>query len=404
MIYKVASRYLFAGRGQTLLMLSLVCVGITAYAFITSTVQGIQSSAIKNTLGSSAHITIEPFDNLPYLDPELTGSALVSKVQTGQQREKKIDNWQSIVRKVESIPGIKAVSPTVLGSGFAEKGTQSRPITIRGGYPEQLDSIVNIKEDLESGEFRITPGTCVIGSTLAKKLNIVPGDRLRLLSNKNLSQSFQLAGVVYAGSPIIDEQTVFVYLSDAQRLAAIGSGISVIEMAVPDVFLAKTVSDRAQDVTGLESSSWQETSLQIVNLLSSQNLATGFIRLFALVSVALGIAAVLNVTVTQKSKEIGILKAMGAVQSQILFVFIFLGASIGLIGGSAGAAASIGINFLIRKMAAEAPKGSPTFAVEILPHQLIEAVVIACLIAAFGAYLPARKASRLDPVEAIRSV
>jgi len=402
--FYTALRYVQSGRNQTILMLCLVMVGVTAYTFITATVQGIQSDVIRNSLGSSSHVTIEPFDDLPIVDRTIDRGQVLSTIQTGQQREKKISDWPSEIARLGELPEITVISPAVLGSGFVERGTQSRPVSIRGGEPELMDLIVNIKKDLVEGVFDLSAGKAVIGITLAKKLNVSVSDRVRVISNRGVQTNVQIAGIVYAGNPIADESTIYVTLGDAQRLLRLDGSISAIEVKVKNVFDAAKVAEILRQRVKLKCTPWMENNTQVLTLISSQNIATGVIRAFALLSVALGIASVLNVTVTQKGKEIGIIKSMGAVQSQVLYVFIFLGGFIGLLGGLAGAFLSYVLNAALKVVSANTQKGAPSFATDFQMRQVWEAVIVAVLVAVIGAYIPARKASKLDPVEAIRGV
>jgi len=294
--FRVAIRYLLSGGGQTILMVSLVMIGVTAYTFITATVQGVQSNVIDSTLGSSSHVTIEPWDRLPVLIAEAE-NILPTTVQ-GQQRDKVITDWKSVLERIEGLPGIVAVSPSVVGSGFAIRGTQLRPISIKGGFTEEVNGIVDLRKDLTVGSFLLDSGGCVIGVTLARKLNLGIGDKFRIQSEKLDIASFQVRGIVYAGTPAFDETNVFVYLPDAQRLLRKTGAITSIETKLYDLWDADKLADRIQDRTGLEAKPWNRENGQIMSLITSQNLATGVIRAFALLSVAVGIASVLNVTVT----------------------------------------------------------------------------------------------------------
>jgi lipoprotein-releasing system permease protein len=399
--FRVAIRYLLSGGGQTILMVSLVMIGVTAYTFITATVQGVQSNVIDSTLGSSSHVTIEPWDRLPVLIAEAE-NILPTTVQ-GQQRDKVITDWKSVLERIEGLPGIVAVSPSVVGSGFAIRGTQLRPISIKGGFTEEVNGIVDLRKDLTAGSFLLDSGGCVIGVTLARKLNLGIGDKFRIQSEKLDIASFQVRGIVYAGTPAFDETNVFVYLPDAQRLLRKTGAITSIETKLYDLWDADKLADRIQDRTGLEAKPWNRENGQIMSLITSQNLATGVIRAFALLSVAVGIASVLNVTVTQKSKEIGILKSMGARGINITSTFVALGGLIGVVGGIFGAILSYASTVLVGGLTKAAPKGTPSFTMDFRPEYIWQAVAVAIVVAMLGAIIPSRKAARLDPVEAIRA-
>lgn len=386
---RLAIRYLISGGGQTILMVCLVMIGVTAYTFITATVQGVQSNVIDSTLGSSSHVTIEPWDRLPLLIS--AGDDVLPMTVKGQQRDKVITDWKSVIKRIEGLPGIVAVSPTVVGSGFAIRGTQLRPISIKGGYTEEMNGIVDLREDLTDGAFQMDSGGCVIGVTLAKKLSLGVGDKFRIQSEKLDVASFQVRGIVYAGTPAFDETTVFVDLYDAQRLLDKTGAITAIEMKLDDLWAAEKLAERIQDRTGLEAKPWNRENGQIMSLITSQNLATGVIRAFALLSVAVGIASVLNVTVTQKSREIGIVKSMGATAINITSTFVALGGLIGVVGGIFGAVLSYASTSVIGSASKAAPKGSPSFSMDFRPEYIWQAVAVAVIVAMIGAIIPARK-------------
>lgn len=381
-------------------MLFLVSIGITAFSFITAIVQGVQKNAIDNSLGSISHITVEPFDEVPRVSTR--GGPLLATLQLGQQREKRIENWQVELQNLSGLPGVTAVVPTVTGSGFAERGSVMRPVSIRAGSLEDLNAINNIQPNFTEGTFRLNPGDVILGVKLAERLSVTPGDRIRIRSGFNIDQTFLISGLVSAGNAAVDESTVYITLADGQRLLRQNGTITAIEIKLSDVFLASAITERLRDRTSLKVIPWLEQNAQVLTLLSSQNLATGFIRGFALLSVTFGIASVLNVTVSQKNREIGILKSMGSREGQIIGVFLFLGAMIGAVGGIFGAVASVGINQIMAAATAAAPRGAPSFVVDFQIRQVFEAVIIGTIVSTLGAWLPARKASKLDPVEAIR--
>jgi lipoprotein-releasing system permease protein len=170
----------------------------------------------------------------------------------------------------------------------------------------------------------------------------------------------------------------------------------VIDATVDDVFGAEAIAARIRGLTGLRAESWMETNAQLMNALQSQSMSTRMISLFVAMSVALGIASVLAVSVTQRTREIGILRAMGTRRGQMLRVFLVQGAVLGLAGSAIGALAGWGL------VGAFNTFGPRLFYIP-MPLALIPAAMALATVAGVGAAaVPASRASRLDPVEAIR--
>ena len=151
-------------------------------------------------------------------------------------------------------------------------------------------------------------------------------------------------------------------------------------------------------LTGLKAESWMETNAQLMNALRSQSLSTRMISVFVALSVALGIASVLSVSVVQRTREIGILRAMGTTRQQMLRVFLVQGALFGLAGSLLGGLAGYGL------VGAFNTFGPKLFYIPVDPWLLVAAAVLATVTGIVSAAIPARRAAGLDPVEAIRHV
>ena len=152
-----------------------------------------------------------------------------------------------------------------------------------------------------------------------------------------------MSGIFQLGVRELDERYVYLDLKQAQSLLALPGGVTVIDVTVDDVFGAEAIAARIRGLTGLRAESWIETNAQLMNALSSQSLSTRMISLFVAMSVALGIASVLAVSVTQRTREIGILRAMGTRRGQMLRVFLVQGAVLGMAGSAIGAIAGWGL-------------------------------------------------------------
>jgi lipoprotein-releasing system permease protein len=170
---------------------------------------------------------------------------------------------------------------------------------------------------------------------------------------------------------------------------------------VSDIYAAETLAEAIAGETGLKAESWIRTNAQFFTALSSQRISSNVIRFFVGLSVAFGIASVLVVSVVQRAKEIGILRAMGASRGQIMRVFLLQGGIVGLLGSLLGS--SLGWLFLaLWRSLAKNPDGTPLFMITVEPGLFALAAGGASAVGILAALVPARRAARLDPVVAIR--
>jgi lipoprotein-releasing system permease protein len=174
----VALRYLRDARGQTVLILSGVAVGVSVVVFLSALIGGLQTSLIKKTLGSQPHVTLRVPTEAPrpLVEPTAT-RAVARRIETAPQRLRSIDQWQALEPVLDAMPGITAVSPMVSGPAFALRGDASKSIAIFGVDPARYDRIVAVGEKLVGGAFRLGPDDAVIGKELAKDLGLAVGDR-----------------------------------------------------------------------------------------------------------------------------------------------------------------------------------------------------------------------------------
>jgi lipoprotein-releasing system permease protein len=143
------------------------------------------------------------------------------------------------------------------------------------------------------------------------------------------------------------------------------------------------------------------TNAQLLVGLRSQGSSSIMIQVFVVLAVALGIASVLAVSVVQKSREIGILKAMGVATGRVVRIFLLQGAIVGLAGSAVGVLVGIGLSLFFASLATN-PDGTPTFPVNLNALLYARSALIATSVGIVAAVLPARRAARLDPAQVIR--
>jgi len=178
-------------------------------------------------------------------------------------------------------------------------------------------------------------------------------------------------------------------------------GVTSLDMTVHDVYAAEVVAQKITAQTGMQADSWIKTNEQFFTALNAQTTANTAIRMFVGLSVAFGIASVLVVSVVQKSREIGILRAMGITRGQILRIFLLQGGLLGFGGSLVGSLLGFS-GLLIWQQAEKNPDGSVMFAMKLEPSLFIIALVLASVTGLIASFAPALRAARLDPVVAIR--
>ena len=396
-----ALRFLREGRMQTLFIISGVSVGIAVIVFMSALLTGLQANLTKRVLSSQSHITLQPRDEIAR-PLRLGGKDLeLAIVQMPLQRVRSIDQWQGLVRVLQDDPAIVAVSPVAAGSALAVRGDATRAVSIVGIEPDSYFRIVRLPDNIAAGTVRLSSQDIVIGTELARYLGIGVGDRLTLTSGARTSGALTVTAIFDLGSRPVNERYVYIPLRTAQSLLDLIGGVTSIELTIADVYAAETVARRLQPMTGAAAYSWIATNAQFFSAVQAQSLSSGVIRLFVALSVALGIASVLVVSVIQRSKDIGILRAMGTSRGQTLRIFLIQGALIGLIGAVVGSALGAGGLLVFHDHVRQAD-GSELIPLVLERSLFVAAALLATLTGVLAAMAPALRASRLDPVVAIR--
>jgi len=208
-------------------------------------------------------------------------------------------------------------------------------------------------------------------------------------------------GVFDLGSKGVNQRNTFTTLRTAQSLLNLPAGVTSIEVTVDDIYAAETIAQRIAAATGVQADSWIKNSAQFFAAISAQTTANTAIRFLVALSVAFGIASVLVVSVVQKSREIGILRAMGIARAQILRIFLLQGGLLGLAGSLLGCGLGA-LSLVLWQSLARNADGTPLFPLEFDATLFTLALVLGSLTGLLAALAPAMRAARLDPVVAIR--
>ncbi len=398
----VALRYLREGRMQTALILGAVSIGVAVLVFLSALIGGLQDDLIAKTLGSQAHIVIRPpAEEARIVAVAAPGEVLAAHLEKPSQHVQSIQQWQPIVDEVGRIPGVVATTPEVLGAAFVLRGAVTQAVAVRGIEPASFNRIIPIARKLKAGRYPIAGTDALVGVQLAADLGIGVGDKVRVQSGQGRAEVFTVAGVFDLGQKDANLRWLLVPLRAAQTLFDLPGSVSSIEVKVADVFAAERLAAGIHSRTGLVAESWMESNQQLLVGLRAQSSSKNVILFFVTITVALGIASVLIVSVVQKSREIGVLRAVGTQSSMISRIFLIQGGLVGFFGSVLGALLGVGLSRLFAAMQAN-PDGSPMFPATVDPGLFFGAIVLATLVGLLAAVTPARRASRLDPAQVIR--
>jgi len=409
----IAWRYLRSRRGSRLLSLISVIaiggviVGVSALIVIIGVMNGLQNDLREKILIGSPDLRVMTYGE----DLSMSG-------------------WPKIEDRVRRMgSGIVAVSPFVHGQAMVNGGHQySEGAFFMGIEPDEpgLNPVTRIRTTAKAGNF--TFGTTdgkrrgvVLGTRLAERLNVTPGiDSVTMYSAGNGKvdpvtglprphvERFEVTGIFETGMYEYDNSYVFMALQSAQELAELGSSVTGLEVRTRTRDVAPLVAHAIEDTLGFpyRTEDWQQQNSPLFHALKLEKFGMTFILLLIVLVAAFNIVSTLTMVVTDKTREIGILRAMGMPAKSIRRIFFAQGIVIGIVGTAMGLVIGLIASLMIDRYKLIALDPSVYF-IDHLPvtTQLLDVasiVVASLLIAALATLYPARQAARLFPVEAIR--
>jgi lipoprotein-releasing system permease protein len=394
---KISARYLTANKAQTALLVLGVAVGVFIFIFMSALIGGLAEFIVSRTMGDIAHISIEAETDDPALLISSNGHVLVV-AERGRIRTASLANAATWLPLIEAVPGVVAVSPQITEAGFLTRGTQVSQVSVTGIEPGRESAILNLEGYTVEGTTRLGAGLIVLGRTLADDLALSIGQTLRLQSANGVTTLLTLSGVFDTGNGMMDSASTFVSLSTARNLFAMPQGVTKIEIKLVDLNDADATALRISALTGLDAVPWTDGAEQLMEALDAQAQTGYFLKTFALITIVIGVASALLLSTYRRRPEIGIMRAMGASRSFVVFVFVTQGALVGLMGGVSGAA--LGYLALLPFPSRDAFEAG-TLPMDITQGSYGLAITLTVIGAILASILPARSAAKVDPVTAI---
>lgn len=396
----MALRFLREGRTQTAFIIGGVAIGVAVIVFMSSLMAGLEANLMRQALATQSHIQLLPPKEVARPLRQAGKTAEDAVLQVPLQRLRGIDQWQTLAAQMRALPEVRIVSPGASGSALAVRGDASRAISAIGIDPDLYFRIVLIDDMLVAGTTRLTSNDILIGTELASDLGVDVGDKLRVTAASGADLTLSISGIFDLGNKAANARTTYMALRTAQSLLALPGGVTVLDLTLADPYTAETVAQRIAATTGAQADSWIKTNAQFFTAVAAQQSSNTLIRSFVALSVAMGISSVLVVSVVQRGREIGILRAMGVTRGQVLRVFLLQGGLLALVGSILGSAMGAGALMLWQSLVRNAD-GTPLFPVTLPPVLFVSALGLATLTGLLAAFAPALHAARLNPVEAI---
>ncbi|MEW6186496.1 MAG: lipoprotein-releasing ABC transporter permease subunit [Thermodesulfobacteriota bacterium] len=407
----VSYRYLKAKRKQTFISIITfismggVALGVTALIVVLAVMSGFENDLKTKILGLNSH-------------------ALVLSWDQG------FEDYEQVAAKTESVPGVLAATPFILTQVMISKGGQVTGAVLRGMETQSAPKVISLGRILKKGRWENleTPvptggegeqplGGIILGQELARNLNLSLNDILSVISPLGemtplgrvpKMRPFKLVGVFESGMYEYDSTIAFVSLAQAQSFLGLGRKVTGLEVRTKDIYQAGEIARNIQTRLGLPfwTKDWMRMNKNLFSALKLEKLVMFIILTLIILVAAFNIVASLIMVVMEKTKDIAILKSMGATAGSIMKIFVLEGLIIGLVGTLLGLVGGVGLCRILEKYQfIKLP--SDVYYISSLPVLMKGGDILLIVASALGISLiatlyPAWQASRLDPAEAIR--
>ncbi|MGE4132169.1 MAG: ABC transporter permease [Bdellovibrionales bacterium] len=412
-MFFLAWRQLLARKKQTLLILLGISFGTLLYVSISGVQLGMRQYISDQLLNSTAHILIRGADRT-IKETELTdkmygdGPKVLWRVPpSGKRGEARLENYSGWYERLKSDPEVLDFSPRLSSNAILTNGKFTASVNLTGTIPSRHAHITSVERYMKQGRFVALeggPNNIVIGSGVAEQLGVRLNQYVRVDGGRGEGRPFKIVGVVHFGNQQLDDSVAFANLNSVQTLIHSPGRVSSIAVALYDIDKATSLADDWQVVSADRVEDWQEANRMFMEMIRVQDFVRYFITVAVLIVAAFGIYNVLSIMISQKRKEIAILRAIGYGPERILQLILYQGL---LLGGGGGLIGII-LGFLLCLWIESVDfgfeiGGSNHLLVLYSPSIYITAALAAWVAAIVASYLPAHDASRMTPMEIIRA-
>lgn len=378
---KTAYKFLKYSKIQTFIIILGIAVGVSVQIFIGLLSSGLENTLLNKIIAYSSQITIYSHNG-------------------------GIENWQDKKSKIiKEDSNVNCVAPVVDCQAFIKLENINQPVQMRGFVPEDMNSLYGMKYSIYEGKMYESAGQAILGKDLKEKLGLHLGDNIDIVTINGSKLTLSIVGFFDLGNSKINSSWVAANLDEMQQLIKSDNKVTSIEIGVKDIYnadLEGKVIEKILSDGNLSVQNWKDQNQFLASGMVGQKVCTFIIQFFVLLAAVLSIISILSISVVQKYKQIGILKAMGIKDSSAAFVFFIEAFILGILGTALGLFFTWcyirGFNRYIVNS-----KGLPLITIVVSYKFIRLSCAIDVAASTFAAFFPAIKSFTLNPVEVIKN-
>lgn len=381
--FKIAYRFIKSNKAQTTLIALGIALGVTVQLFLGLLINNLNDNLLNKTIGNTSQITVS-------------------------SKDKGISNYHEIIANIKDKEEDKITN--IMGvldnPAIVEEGDSNKSILVRGLDLSKENDIYDLTNKISEGKFPENENEVLIGKGISEDLNLKVDDELVFSSPSIGEKKVKVTGIVDLKVKGMNDSWVITTLTNSQKIFSKEGEVSSIEMKINNdyVFESDEISKNISSYipSDLDIVNWKEDNESLLDALSGQKTSSITIQVFIIISVTMSIAGVLAISVIQKSKQIGILKAMGIKDRSAATIFILQGLIFGVVGAFAGGGLGITL-FKIFTVMVKTSDGSPLVPGNMYYGFILMSIIISILAAVLASIIAAKKSLKLDPIDIIRN-
>lgn len=383
--FTIARRHILRNPRMAFFTVAAVTLAVAIIVVFMGLLGGFEEEIITTTVENNPHIYVQPKSDETY-----------------------VYLYKTISARLLDYPGVEAVSARLIGKAAARYKEKIRGVEFLGVNPADEDLLMKVGKDIVLGNFQDLESrkySAFMGTKLAEELKLHPEDDFTL-ARGNISMRLRVAGLFETGSAK-DKTQIYIPLSTAQDLIGKGDVVSEVDARVSDIYQAPYIAEDLKAKYRYQSKSWEDMNADILKLIQTQSIFSGIFYLLIFIIAGFGIANTMIMIISRRTKEIGILMAMGATRRSILKIFLLESLILAPPAALLGSVLAVLTARLIMSYNIQLPSEIYMVSrmnISMKPEFFVYAVAFALAVNFVAGLYPAWKASRMDPVEAIGSI